>query len=54
VCIISSGQGNPFGFPSQETLGRLRDQECRILRVDELGAIEVSAAQGGFQIRTFR
>jgi competence protein ComEC len=54
VCIISSGQGNPFGFPSQETLGRLRDQGCRILRVDELGAIEVSAAQGGFQIRTFR
>jgi competence protein ComEC len=54
VCIISSGQGNPFGFPSHEILGRLGAQGCRILRVDEVGAIEVSAAQGGFQIRTFR
>jgi len=54
VCIISSGQGNPFGFPSHEILGRLGGQGCRVLRVDEVGAIEVSAAQGGFQIRTFR
>jgi competence protein ComEC len=54
ACVISSGQGNPFGFPSHEILGRLKAQGCRILRVDELGAIEVSAAQGGFQIRTFR
>jgi len=54
VCIISSGKGNPFGFPSQEILGRLRGLGCRILRVDELGAIEVSAEQGGFQIRSFR
>jgi competence protein ComEC len=54
ACIISSGQGNPFGFPSHEILGRLKIQGCSILRVDELGAIEVSAAQGGFQVRTFR
>jgi len=54
ACIISSGQGNPFGFPSHEVLGRLGDQGCRILRVDEVGAVEVSAAQGGFQVRTFR
>jgi len=53
-CIISAGQGNPFGFPSQEILGRLKAQGCRTLRVDEVGAIEVSTAQGGFQIRTFR
>jgi competence protein ComEC len=54
ACIISSGRGNPFGFPSHEVLGRLGDQGCRILRVDEVGAIEVFATREGFQIRTFR
>jgi competence protein ComEC len=54
VCIISSGKGNPFGFPSQEILGRLRGQGCSILRVDEIGAVEVSAGQEGFQIKSFR
>ena len=54
LCVISSGKGNPFGFPSEDVLGRLRGQGCRILRVDEVGAIEVSAEQGGFQIRSFR
>jgi competence protein ComEC len=53
VCIISSGKGNPFGFPSPEILGRLKGQGCRILRVDEIGAIEVSAEPEGFQIRSF-
>jgi len=54
VCIISSGQGNPFGFPSQEILGRLKKHGCRILRVDELGAIEVSLGQEGPQVRSFQ
>jgi competence protein ComEC len=54
VCVISSGKGNPFGFPSQEVINRLRASECRILRVDELGAIEVSTAPEGFQIKSFR
>jgi competence protein ComEC len=53
VCIVSSGQGNPFGFPSQEVLGRLRGQECRVLRVDEVGAVEVRSEQGELLIRSF-
>jgi competence protein ComEC len=54
ACIVSCGRENPFGFPSFEVLGRLKSQGCRVLRVDEVGAIEVSAAQGGFQIKSFR
>jgi competence protein ComEC len=54
VCIISSGKGNPFGFPSQEILGRLKNLGCRTLRVDEIGAIEVSTEPPGFHIRSFR
>jgi competence protein ComEC len=54
VCVISSGYGNPFGFPSREVLGRLAGQRCNILRVDEAGAIEVAASASGLEIRTFR
>ncbi len=54
VCIISCGKGNPFGFPSEEFLGRLKGLGCRTLRVDERGAIEVSAGHQGFKIRSFR
>jgi competence protein ComEC len=54
ACIISSGKDNPFGFPSQEILRRLRGAGCRILRVDEIGAIEVTTGREGFQIKSFR
>jgi competence protein ComEC len=54
ICVISSGKRNPFGFPSQEILKRLKGLECRILRLDESGAVEVSAGQEGFQVRSFR
>ena len=54
ICIISSGKNNPFGFPSQEVLKRLRKAGCRILRVDEVGAIEVSVVPEGLQIKSFR
>ena len=54
VCIISSGLGNPFGFPSLEILDRLRGHGCRILRVDEVGAIEVSLGPEGPRARSFR
>jgi competence protein ComEC len=54
VCVISSGHANPFGFPSQEVLERLKGQGCRVLRVDEVGAVELSVAQEGFQISSFR
>jgi competence protein ComEC len=54
VCIISAGKGNPFGFPSQDVLRRLRETGCRIKRTDEAGATEVSVEQGGLQLRSFR
>jgi competence protein ComEC len=54
VCVISSGKKNPFGFPSQEVLKRLNGAGCGILRLDESGAIEVSAGQGVFQVQSFR
>jgi competence protein ComEC len=53
VCIISAGRDNPFGFPSQDVLGRLRDAGCKIMRTDEVGAMEVSIEGAGLQVRSF-
>ncbi len=54
LCVISSGKGNPFGFPSEAVLKRLRGARCRILRIDEVGATEVCIGREGLQIRSFR
>jgi competence protein ComEC len=54
VCIISAGKGNPFGFPSREILERLNARGCRILRVDEVGATEISMGRDGPRIKSFR
>jgi competence protein ComEC len=54
VCVISAGKDNPFGFPSQDVLRRLRGAGCRIIRIDEVGATEVSVRGQALQIRTFQ
>jgi competence protein ComEC len=41
VAIISSGEGNPYGHPSPETLERLEGAGVRILRTDRDGAVHV-------------
>ena len=37
--IISAGAGNSYGHPAPETLRRLEEHGCTILRTDELGTI---------------
>ena len=41
ICVISSGSGNRFGFPHKETIKRLIETGCRIIRIDEAGAVQV-------------
>ena len=41
IGIISAGEQNPYGHPSAKLLGRLRESGVRILRTDEVGAIQV-------------
>lgn len=54
VCVISAGKDNPFGFPSQDVLGRLKEAGCKIIRTDEVGAIEVSVGDETLRIRSFQ
>lgn len=42
LAVISSGLGNSYGHPHQETLERLRRAGCQIMRTDTMGAIKVT------------
>ena len=53
ICVISSGEGNYFGFPHHQTLERLRSIGCRIIRIGRSGATQCRIAQDLFEIRTF-
>jgi competence protein ComEC len=53
ICVISSGEGNFFGFPHQQTLKRLHGIGCRIIRTDQSGAVQFSVGPDQFQVRTF-
>ena len=53
ICIISSGGGNYFGHPHSKTLQRLRDIGCRIIRIDQVGAVQLSVGPNGLKVRSF-
>jgi competence protein ComEC len=48
VCIISSREGNTFGFPHSETMERLKSTGARIYRIDQGGAVEAIIGKGIF------
>ena len=41
VAIISCGRNNPYGHPSPETLERMENAGCRIIRTDKDGAVVI-------------
>jgi len=53
ISVISSGSGNHFGFPHPETLHRLEETGCRIIRTDRVGAVQVYARPERFEINSF-
>jgi competence protein ComEC len=53
ICIISSGSGSYFGFPHTETMQRLNEIGCRIVRIDRVGAVQVSIGPNKFEIKSF-
>jgi competence protein ComEC len=53
TCVISSGQGNYFGFPHSETLERLRSAGSQVLRIDQVGAVQLSIGPNRFEVRSY-
>lgn len=53
ICVISSGRGNPFSLPHPETLQRLEDAGCRTIRIDQMGAVQITVGPNRFKIRSY-
>ncbi|MBN2126672.1 MAG: DNA internalization-related competence protein ComEC/Rec2 [Deltaproteobacteria bacterium] len=53
LCVVSCGEGNPFGFPHPEALSRIRASGARTIRLDRAGATTVILSNGGWRVRTF-
>jgi len=53
ICVISSGKGNFFGFPHQQTLERLQDIGCKVIRIDEAGAVQCRVGPHQLEITSF-
>jgi competence protein ComEC len=43
LAVISVGAGNPYGHPTQGTLGELRAHDVPTLRTDTQGEIDIEA-----------
>lgn len=56
LALISSGAGNPFGFPAPEVVARWRDTGARVVNTADSGAIEVpfDPGQGPGSVSRFR
>jgi competence protein ComEC len=52
--ILSAGENNRFGHPAPETLARLRQAGCVVLRTDVHGAITLATDGRKIDIHTFR
>jgi len=53
LCIISSGRNSYINFPHQETIERLEQTRCKILRINQLGAIQLRLNEEEIEIRSF-
>ena len=52
VVVVTTGRGNLYGLPHQDILERYRTAGARVLRTDEAGAVEITAAGPELRIRT--
>jgi competence protein ComEC len=53
ICIISSGHDNYFGFPHSETLKRLSVAGSQVVRIDQVGAVQLSVGPSRFNVSSF-
>jgi competence protein ComEC len=52
--VISAGENNRFGHPAPETIARLRQAGCVVLRTDLHGAITLTTDGRKIDVHTFR
>ena len=53
IGIISSGKNNYFRFPHEDTVRRLEEAGCRIIRIDQLGEVRLTLKKNQITIKTY-
>ncbi|HKV28124.1 MAG TPA: DNA internalization-related competence protein ComEC/Rec2 [Candidatus Acidoferrales bacterium] len=53
VAVISVGQGNSYGLPNPETVGRFANKRVTLLQTDQTGAVTVSTDGRTLAVKTF-
>jgi competence protein ComEC len=53
MAIISVGEHNSFGHPSDEVLNRLNQQDIKIVRTDKNGAVEITSNGASIHCKTY-
>lgn len=54
LALISSGKGNRYGHPAEETVKRLEETGCFLYMTMDHGAVTVSGTKRGLTVRTFK
>lgn len=55
AAVISCGEGNPYGHPTEETLGRLKDAGVKTFRTDRDGSVMISiGSKDGFGVKLIK
>ncbi len=52
VIVVSAGEGNLYGFPHREVLGRYASLGAAVYRTDIHGAVEVRLGRDGLRVQT--
>jgi competence protein ComEC len=53
IAVISAGQGNRYGFPHRDTLGRLARANATVYRTDQDGAVTVVSDGKAISVETY-
>ena len=53
IAVVSVGEGNPFGHPNPETIGRLEGTKAKVLRTDRDGAVTAITSGRELAVHTF-
>jgi len=54
IGVISVGDDNPYGHPSEETIASLQACGCTVYRTDQHGDIVIRVAEGGYEVECGR
>jgi competence protein ComEC len=50
LAVISVGEDNPYGHPTEGTLSTLAEHHVRTLRTDQAGDVTIDVARGGWTV----